>query len=307
LLQPLLLSNFVIMKSKFILITSILIAGILFLSAGTLLINEHDPSLDNTRINLTLRAIGHQLLLHSGNSTSIVKPVKQINESTFRIEFQSSFTFMPDSLVKIVHRSLTATGLSGHYIVNVLNCDRPKEIVYGYEFLERKKESISCVGRIQPMGCYAVQIIFPEIPTQSKFTDHYVWIIALSAMALIGFIGGKTITKKEKIESVEGEKFIVLGKFTFYYDRRLLKYQGESIELSDKESRLLKVFATSPNEIIERDRLLKEVWEDDGVFVGRSLDVFVSKLRKRLQSDVSIRIVNIHGKGYKLETGITEV
>jgi DNA-binding winged helix-turn-helix (wHTH) protein len=80
-----------------------------------------------------------------------------------------------------------------------------------------------------------------------------------------------------------------------------LRRKVSIIELSDEESRLLEIFATQQNQLIERDRLLKEVWEDDGVFTARSLDVFVSKLRKKLKGDPSIQITNVYGKGYKLE------
>ena len=96
--------------------------------------------------------------------------------------------------------------------------------------------------------------------------------------------------------------FTSIGKYAFYQDRALLKQGEEQVELSDKEAKLLSIFATNQNQVIERDRLLKEVWEDEGVFVvGRSLDVFVSKLRKKLQGDEAIKITSIHGKGYKLE------
>jgi len=64
-----------------------------------------------------------------------------------------------------------------------------------------------------------------------------------------------------------------------------------------------RILALSPNEIIERSRLQKEVWEDEGVIVGRSLDMFISKLRKKLEVDPNINIVVIRGKGYKLEVG----
>jgi DNA-binding response OmpR family regulator len=64
---------------------------------------------------------------------------------------------------------------------------------------------------------------------------------------------------------------------------------------------LLLIFALSPNETIERTRLQKEIWEDEGVIVGRSLDMFISKLRKKLEFDPNINIVVIRGKGYKLE------
>jgi DNA-binding response OmpR family regulator len=63
----------------------------------------------------------------------------------------------------------------------------------------------------------------------------------------------------------------------------------------------MQIFAQSPNQIIERSRLQKEIWEDEGVIVGRSLDMFISKLRKKLELDANINIVVIRSKGYKLE------
>jgi len=68
-----------------------------------------------------------------------------------------------------------------------------------------------------------------------------------------------------------------------------------------KENKILLILAQSPNTVIERARLQKEIWEDEGVIVGRSLDMFISKLRKKLEIDPSIQLVNIHGKGYRLE------
>jgi DNA-binding response OmpR family regulator len=73
------------------------------------------------------------------------------------------------------------------------------------------------------------------------------------------------------------------------------------MDLTATETRLLLIFALSPNQTIERSRLQKEVWEDEGVIVGRSLDMFISKLRKKLELDQNINIVVIRGKGYKLE------
>jgi DNA-binding response OmpR family regulator len=71
--------------------------------------------------------------------------------------------------------------------------------------------------------------------------------------------------------------------------------------LTGTETRLLLIFAMSPNETIERSRLQKEIWEDEGVIVGCSLDMFISKLRKKLELDPTSKIVVILGKGYKLE------
>ena len=67
------------------------------------------------------------------------------------------------------------------------------------------------------------------------------------------------------------------------------------------ECELLTIFIAEPNQIIKREELTKKVWEDKGVFVGRSLDTYVSKLRNKLKEDTSVRLINIHGVGYKLE------
>ena len=61
------------------------------------------------------------------------------------------------------------------------------------------------------------------------------------------------------------------------------------------------LLALSPNNTLDRDKLQKEVWENEGVIVTRSLDVFISRLRKKLEKDPNVRLTNVHGKGYKLE------
>ena len=82
---------------------------------------------------------------------------------------------------------------------------------------------------------------------------------------------------------------------------RKLILNKNTIDLTGTEARVLLIFALSPNETIARSRLQKEIWEDEGVIVGRSLDMFISKLRKKLEVDPNIKIVVIRGKGYKLE------
>ena len=80
----------------------------------------------------------------------------------------------------------------------------------------------------------------------------------------------------------------------------------KAINLTGTETRLRLIFALSLNETIARNRLQKEIWEDQGVIVGRSLDMFISKLRKKLECDHNINIVVIRGKGYKLEISTEE-
>jgi hypothetical protein len=93
----------------------------------------------------------------------------------------------------------------------------------------------------------------------------------------------------------------VLGSFLFNVKGQRLLLGSEVISLTDKECKVLELLHKNFGELIPRETLMQEVWINEGVFTGRSLDMFVSKLRKKLSHDPELRITNIHGKGYKLE------
>jgi DNA-binding response OmpR family regulator len=76
---------------------------------------------------------------------------------------------------------------------------------------------------------------------------------------------------------------------------------SEVISLTDKECKVLELLHKNFGELIPRETLMQEIWINEGVITGRSLDMFVSKLRKKLSPDPELRITNVHGKGYKLE------
>ena len=91
-----------------------------------------------------------------------------------------------------------------------------------------------------------------------------------------------------------------IGKFTFDSDKRLLIKDGESQKLTTKENQLLKLLAKNKSEVLDRQAALRSIWGDDNYFNGRSMDVYIAKLRKMLKDDEAIEIMNIHGKGFKL-------
>ena len=91
-----------------------------------------------------------------------------------------------------------------------------------------------------------------------------------------------------------------IGKFTFDTQKQVLIVDDMSTKLTTKESELLSLLCAHVNEILERHFALKTIWIDDNYFNARSMDVYITKLRKHLKADPSIEIINIHGKGYKL-------
>ncbi|MGH2667266.1 winged helix-turn-helix domain-containing protein [Flavobacterium sp.] len=251
------------------------------------------------RREVLLRRIGHELLLQSGDSTSRVLPIKKIGENEYQIKFENDISFQPASLVNITRRLLAKDPLSGDYIVNVLNCDN-SSVAYGYAISKNKKDDIvACIGRKQPRACYMVNIKFNSAGINSAKNKYFLG--SLSFLAFVGFVFLRSVKPRKTLSDGQKTNMYTLGSALFDAQHRKLIINGKTIALTGTETRVLLIFALSPNETIERNRLQKEIWEDEGVIVGRSLDMFISKLRKKLESDPNINIVVIRSKGYKLE------
>lgn len=156
-----------------------------------------------------------------------------------------------------------------------------------------------------------IRIMDPEIP--------YIFLTAKSMKAdvLKGFNLGaddyiiKPFSMEELLLRIEAilrrttkssnqETFLV-GNFLFDTNKQLLtKKNAEVIKLTTKESDLLKLLCQYSNEVLERNYALKAIWKDDSYFNARSMDVYITKLRKHLKNEPGIQIINVHGKGYKL-------
>lgn len=260
-------------------------------------ITDHNDY-DFAKREVLLRRIGHELLLQSGDSTSRVLPVEKIGENEYRIRFEKEFTFKTDSLVNTTRSVLSKDPLASDYIVNVLNCGKAS-VAYGYAISKNKKDDIvACKGRMQPKACYMINVKFK--PTGIHIAKNQYLLGTIPFLAFVGFIFLRSV-KPRKTLFKDSEHMITLGSVLFDPNNRTLIINENTIDLTGTETRLLLIFALSPNETVERSRLQKEIWEDEGVIVGRSLDVFISKLRKKLELDPSINIVVVRGKGYKLE------
>jgi len=287
-------------KRLFLLVGIAILSVLLWSLAG----KGKSTSYEEAEELLLFRRIGHEFLLSAGDTKSRVLPVKKISDSEFRVEFENPFAFQTDSLVSVVGRILNPLRQPMKYMVNVTD-EVTREVIYNFSF-PAKKEDIPCEGRPQPAGRYAVNILLASSPDQFQVKG----ILPLAGAALLTtclvFFGWRFIKNKKEIAQVGnsagpvGVTFIPIGKFRFYPGRHLLHFDEVVIELTAKETKLLRIFSEAPNEVIDRNRLLKEGWEDEGVITGRSLDMYVSKLRKKLQADPAVGIINVHGRGYRL-------
>jgi two-component system, OmpR family, response regulator len=97
------------------------------------------------------------------------------------------------------------------------------------------------------------------------------------------------------------DRQFTIGDSVLDFTNRTLLYKGQKTKLTEKESKLLHILAKNKNQVVERNVIMKTIWEDEGFFVARSMDVFISKIRKYLSKDPSVSVRNIHGVGYRLE------
>ncbi|MDX8338523.1 response regulator transcription factor [Draconibacterium sp. IB214405] len=96
------------------------------------------------------------------------------------------------------------------------------------------------------------------------------------------------------------QQVFTLGKFTFDTRKQTLSEGDDIVKLTTKESDLLKLLCQNANKVLERNYALKSIWIDDNYFNARSMDVYITKLRKHLKDEPTVEIINVHGKGYKL-------
>ncbi len=255
---------------------------------------KYESELQLNREEVIMRKIGHELLLHSNDSISLVRPI--VHEGNkYRIQFDSSFSFLPDDLVKTID-TIVKVGLPyNNYLVQVEACET-NQVVYSYEidvFYSPFTEVVACSAREQPKACY--EIIIQFITKKEGMASNLLWyalfIISFLSIGIYTYIKKKQPTNDEKIE---------IGAYLYDPKKMTLTFVDNIIELTSKESELLSLLYKSVNDTVERETILNKVWGDEGDYVGRTLDVFVSKLRKKLEHDPSIEIRNIRGIGYRL-------
>ncbi len=108
------------------------------------------------------------------------------------------------------------------------------------------------------------------------------------------------LRRSQKTSHAKPISMVTIGNYTLDYPNQQLKLNDQSIKLTYKENELIMLLIKSYGSVLKRDDILDKLWEDNSYFAGRSLDVFISRLRKYLKNDPRILIENIHGVGFRL-------
>ncbi|RYF63600.1 MAG: winged helix family transcriptional regulator, partial [Cytophagaceae bacterium] len=291
----------------------LLLLGLLFLQFTSNV--PADSSLEKGRrrsekINLALRRTADLLLRASGDSTSRIPAVEQPAPQTFRLAMGPAFNY--DRLPALLQQSLELHKVTGTYDVAVLDCaTRKVQLGYSVSDLLGSKQVIACTGRSTVNGCYMLQITFDGQAPVEKQTPFWPFLAIGGLFAGVLVIAWRQATQVRSTATAPSAEIpletlnqLRFGQSCFNLDSQTLMSGPEQHNLTYREAKLLRLLVNHPNQVLEREQILKQVWEDEGVTVGRSLDVFISRLRKLLSSDSTIKIAAVHGVGYRLEVSV---
>lgn len=262
-------------------------------------------------VKVALRMIGHQVLLAAGDSTSQVLPIIE-EDGRYRIQFANKFLFDAGHLVEITNKVIDEAQLGTHYIVEVEDCNS-SNIVYSFEIDALNEQDITpCLSRDQKKSCYSILITLLNENEQATLSNHseliskkgksdrtseYLIFIVILIVPSV-FVG--LYQRKIKHDRTNDHISRTIGDFEYDSFNNQLLLDGKSILLTSKEADLLLLLHDHHNNTLERDIILNKVWGDEGDYIGRTLDVFISKLRKKLDASSSVKILNVRGVGYKL-------
>ncbi|WP_432410696.1 winged helix-turn-helix domain-containing protein [Rasiella sp. SM2506] len=257
-----------------------------------------EQEIPTEEVKVALRSIGNQILIAQNDTTSLVLPILEKSPTLFELSFEKPLAFDPADLNQITTSVFESVTIPNNYIVEVLQCE-DGEVAYSYKIANQTEQNIiPCSGRIISEGCYTIQVKFMSKEVASKNATLFFVLIFLVVL----FLGFVFYSKYHAFHSEkETKRGTSLGHFSFYPEQNKLVKEAQEIPLTQKECELLAILIEHPNQVVKREELTKRVWEDNGVIVGRSLDTYISKLRKKLEDDATIKITNVHGVGYKLE------
>lgn len=260
------------------------------------------------KVNLALRFTGDRLLRMAGDGSSRIPPVRQVAPNVWSLRLDQSFEY--DSLPRLLKSAFAQHGVPGDYMVSVIDCSTGA-VLLGYQLSALgPHDTPPCGGRAREEGCSNIEVLFPGLPGEPS---PPAWYWYLSGLLLVGGLVWWWMRRPRQAPlppeapavaatgDETAEVVLKLAETVFVPAHQSITVAGTHKTLTYREAKLLQLFFRHPNELLTRDRILKAVWEDEGIVVGRSVDMFVSRLRKILREDTRLQITSVHGVGYRLQ------
>lgn len=264
-------------------------------------------TLSREQEQLALRQIGHEYLQCMGDSTSTLPAVKAFAEGGYLLALERTIDY--DQLVATTAAVMSRLPVKVGYSLALTDCVSEEIFLGNFSSLASLNDSfnVACSGRDQPERCANVLLGFAS-NTPQKDSHFPWWMFGLSLMAYGCFLAVRgpaspALTGEETLSVSAKQAKDAFTAFarnaSFNPTAQILTINGEKQALTYRETQLLRYLVQRPNEVLSRTDIHDAVWGSEGIMVGRSLDVFVSRLRKKLQAAEGASIQTVHGVGYR--------
>lgn len=262
------------------------------------------------KINLAIRKTVDALLKEAGDTLSRIPPVEQVAENKWRVQLSDSFNYKMLSLH--LAQSFNTYLIKDPYYVAIKRCGTGLlDLGYHKSDITSDGENIPCQDRYLPSTCHYLEVTFTEGSFAEVAAVKSRWLPASVLTFLVIGTGLYFLFFNKKRKNVYPEntdelpvkkeaEWLKFGQSQLDVEALTLCIFEQKQKLTYREAKLLNLFVSNPNKLLTREFILQQVWENEGILVGRSLDVFVSRLRKKLTNDDQISIDGVHGVGYKL-------
>lgn len=255
---------------------------------------------------LALRQIGHDYLSLTCDVTSRIPAVEEAEDGSLLLRLERTIAY--DTLNQVARRVLADYGIRSDYTLSLEDCGS------GDVFLgslwpgvlpnEAGLQEGACSGRDQEMRCANVRFSVPK--DQRAGASFLTWL--LGGLGVLLFFAGRLNPSPVRqppspalvIPAPPSSTLQLSSGCTFDASSHLLTVGEDQYELTYREAKLFAFFANRPNEILARADINQAVWGEEGIITGRSLDVFVSRLRKKIVNAEALEIKTVHGVGYRL-------
>lgn len=247
--------------------------------------------------NLALREVIHALLLKQQDSTTTIPPIIELGEGRYSLRMESIVKY---GLIKAeADRVFARHQMPLTYRLAVHDCATHKLILGYLATPDSLSDTFPCEGRVESLSCSVLIFTLGEehMPQKSSFPLSLAGGIGMFLLA-IGFV---VFEKRKVIEAVFSKEEKPSTSSQFLREKRQLTIGSHTHQLTEQETKLLAYLYDHPNEDLARKQILGNVWESGDVMITRTLDVFISRLRKMLEADPYINIITVRGHGYRME------
>ncbi len=261
--------------------------------------------------SIALRQIGHDYLTVEGDTTTLIPAVVEQTNGTLSLALKREIDY--DRLVGITRQVVQRYALNEAYTLSLEDCQTGEIFLGSFFSIAQTADSLgeaACTGRDQAARCANISLAFHhetgKLPGSLPYFFFGLGCVLLFAVPVLRKLqpGAAATAAPETppapLPEIVNDEIALGPTLIFSLSAQTLRQGEKTSELTYREAKLLAFLASQPNQILDRSTIQDAVWGEEGIIVGRSLDVFISRIRKKIAAAEGVEIQTVHGVGYRL-------